>query len=78
MENKKDKEQLKYYDVKVECTVPAVIHYRILANSPGHAESILKYRDPVHIEYKINKRKNIILRIYEAGTSILHIVKSLL
>lgn len=73
-----EKEKLQYYIVKIEAEVPAVIHYKILANSPGHAESLIKYRDPVRIEYNPKKRKNLTLRIYESGTAILHILKSLL
>lgn len=72
------KEELKFYDVKVEANIPAILHYRILAKSPRHAEYLVKYRDPQKIEYKVNKRKNIFLRIYDAGTVIVQIAKSLL
>lgn len=74
----KDKEELKYYDVKIEANVPAIFHYRILAKTPEEAESLIKYRSPVKIEYKPSRRKILMLKIYELKTAILHIAKSLL
>jgi|688.fasta_scaffold1215085_2 hypothetical protein len=73
---KKDEER--YYLVLVEAQVPAVLHYRIKSSSIEEAEKIIRFSNPIKIEYKINKRKNIFLRIYEYGTSMLHKAKSLL
>lgn len=73
-----ENDKLKYYDVRVESTVPAIVHYRILAKSPEHAESLVRYKNPNHIEYKFNKRKNLFMRIYDAGTLLMHIAKSLI
>lgn len=71
-------EEKKYYSIQIEANVPAILHYKVFANSPEEAEILIKNKQPSKIEYKLNKRKNILLKIYKFGTCILHKVKSLI
>jgi len=78
-ENKKEpKKEKTYYLVQIEANVPAILYYKVFADSVEEAEFLIKNKQPSKIEYKINKRKNLLLKIYKFGTSMLHKVKSLI
>lgn len=78
MKKEEEKKEERYYLLKVEAQVPAILHFRVKSSSIEQAEQLIKHMHPIHVEYKLNKRKNIFLRIYEYGTSMLHKAKSLI
>lgn len=67
-----------YYDVKEECTLPAVVTYRVLAEDPQQAAELVKGMSPIGVQYKIAGKRGIKLSVYEAGSSMLKWVKNLL
>lgn len=66
----------KYYDVKIEATVPATFIYRVLASSPEEAITIVKYTNPTSIKYLPNKRKDIKTIVYDAYTTLIRLIKN--
>lgn len=68
---------LRYFDVKVEVMVPAVVVHKILAESPEEALAKAEKGDqPINdVKYSLVKRKNINIAVYDSGTHNLHIRK---
>jgi hypothetical protein len=75
MKNKKEEKQKSYYDIKVEATLPAVITYRILAESAEDAIEMLKLNknqhSPIFIKYDLLRKKSIKATVYDAGCSVI-------
>ena len=67
-----------YYDVKVECMLPAVLTFRVLAEDPIQAGSLIKGMSPVGVKHRLLGRKDIKLSVYDAGSSMLKWMKNLL
>jgi hypothetical protein len=67
-----------YYDVKVECMLPATLTYRVLAEDPQQAADLIKGMSPVGVKHRIIGKKDIKLSVYKAGSSMLEFVKNLL
>lgn len=67
-----------YYDVKVECMLPAVLTYRILAEDPNQALELIKGKSPNSIQHKLPGRKELVAKVYEAGSSMMRHMKKLL
>lgn len=63
--------QKKYYDVKVEVTVPALLIYRVLAEDAKEASELIKNKQPTSIKYRLNMKKSLSLKVYEAGCSVI-------
>jgi len=78
MVNKKElpKPQL-YYDVKIETMLPAVLHYRILAETPEQAADKIKNIAPNAIKHKLIGRRDIKLTVYDAGCTVIRFIKNL-
>lgn len=78
----KEKQQLPkpkyYYDVKVECMLPATLTYRVLAETPQQAAEMIKNTSPVGVKHRLIGRREIKLLVYEAGTTMIRFVKNLL
>lgn len=68
----------KYYDVKVECMLPATLIYKVLAETPEQASQMIKQMSPVGVKHKLVGRKELKLSVYEAGSSMIRFVKNLL
>jgi len=66
-----------YYDVKVECMLPAVLTYRILAEDADQAASLIKGKQPNSVHHKLIGRKEIKLTVYKAGSLIIKFIKRL-
>lgn len=82
MNNKKELEKLNpppkfYYDVKIEALLPATITYRILAENPNQAVSLIKGQSPISVKHRLIGRKELKLMVYEAGSSILRLTFNL-
>jgi hypothetical protein len=71
MKKEIDKSKLSYYDVKIESFVPATLMFRVLAESQEQAMEKIKNSQPNSVKYKLSKRKDIKIMIYDAGTTLL-------
>lgn len=74
----KEKESIKvkkYYDVRVETTLPATINYRVLAEDEKQAVDMIKNASPNSVKYKLLGKKDIKLTVYDAGSTIVRLVK---
>lgn len=67
-----------YYDVKVECMLPATLTYRILAENPQQAADMIKGRQPNSVQHRLIGRKEIKLSVFDAGSVMIRLVKRLL
>lgn len=65
----------KYYDVKVECLLPATLTYRVLAEDAQQAADLIRGMSPNSVKHKLIGRKEIMLRVYDAGSSMMKFVK---
>ena len=67
----------KYFDVRVECMLPATITYRVLAEDAEQAATLLKNASPSHVKYKLNGRKELKLMVYDSGSTMIRFIKNL-
>lgn len=67
-----------YYDVRVECMLPATLTFRVLAEEPAQAADLIRGMSPVSVKHKLIGRKDIKLSVYDAGTSFLRWAKNLI
>jgi hypothetical protein len=75
---KEDKSAIKkYFDVRVECTLPATLLFRVLAESPEEAANMIKNLQPNSVKHKLIGRKDNKLTVYQAGCSIILFIKNL-
>lgn len=77
-EKKIKKPELKYYDVKMEVTLPATVVYRVLAETPEDALELAKKANPLSVKYVLNKKKPLKALIYDAGSSLIRLTKTYL
>jgi len=66
----------KYYDLKLECMVPAIVTYRVLAESAEQASTLCKDSNIINVKYKLSALKKLKLMVYEAGSCMLKLVKN--
>lgn len=66
-----------YYDVKVETWLPATVVYRVLAEDEEEAVKLIKNSSPINVKYKLIGKKDIKLTVYQAGTTLIKLVKQL-
>lgn len=69
---------LHYYDVKVECMLPATLTYRVLAEDPNQAAELIRGKSPNSVAHKLTGRKDLVLRVYDASSSMMRLMKKLL
>lgn len=67
-----------YFDVKVECMLPAVLTYRVLAETPEQAADLIKGQQPTGVQHKLIGRKELMLKVYDASSSMMRFMKKLL
>lgn len=77
-EVKKEPVILHYYDVRVECMLPATLIYRVLAEDPQQAATMVKGMSPIGVKHKLIGRKEIKLMVYDAGTTMIKFIKNLI
>jgi hypothetical protein len=75
---KKQAATKKYWDVRVECTLPATLNYRIFAASPEEAVALVNSSQPTQVKYKLIGKKSLKATVYDAGCSVIKLVKNLL
>lgn len=67
-----------YFDVKVECMLPAVLTYRVLAEDAQQAAELIKGKQPNAVQHKLVGRKELHLKVYDAGSTMMKFMKRLL
>jgi hypothetical protein len=67
----------KYYDVKVECMLPATLIYRVLAESPEQAAEMTKTMSPTGVKHKLIGRREMKLVVYDSGSTLIKLIKNL-
>lgn len=67
-----------YYDVKVECMLPAVLTYKVLAEDPIQAAELIKEKSPNQVSHKLHGKKDLVLRVYDASSSMMRFMKKLI
>lgn len=77
-ENKIKNLNKKMFDIKLEALIPATIHYRIEASSPEEAFTLLKKHKPNKVNYKLIGKKDIKLIVFEAGSTLIKLIKKFL
>jgi hypothetical protein len=66
-----------YFDVKVECLLPATLTYRVLAEDAQQAVDLIKGTQPNSVRHKLIGRKELKLSVYDAGSTIIKLLKRL-
>lgn len=69
--------QKRYYDVKVECMIPATLTYRVFAEDAEQASAMIKGISPTQVKHKLIGRKEIKMTVYESGTTMIRFIKNL-
>jgi hypothetical protein len=67
-----------YYDVKVECMLPATLTYKVLAESPEQAATLVKNLSPNSVKHKLAGRKELKLMVYDAGSTFMKLMRNLI
>lgn len=67
-----------YYEVKVECLLPAVLTYKVLAEDANQAADLIKGKAPNSIQHRLVGRKELVLKVYDAGSNMMRFMKKLL
>ncbi len=75
---KPKKPELKYYDVKVECTLPATLTYKVLAESPEAAVVLIKNKQPNAVKHRLIGKKEFKIMVYDSGSSMIRFIKNLM
>jgi|SRR5579885_2591155 len=66
-----------YYDVKVECLLPATLTYRVLAEDPQQAAEMIKTLQPNSVRHRLIGRKDLKLMVYDAGSTMIKWMRNL-
>jgi hypothetical protein len=66
-----------YYDVKVECMLPATLTYRVFAEDAQQAATLIKGMSPNSVKHKLIGRKEIKLVVFDAGCNMILFMKNL-
>lgn len=67
-----------YFDVKLDCMLPATLTYKVLAEDPQQAAELIKNMSPTGVNHKLIGKKDLKLSVYNAGGSFLRWSKNLL
>ena len=69
--------QPRYFDIKIETTLPATLSYHLLAISPEEALEKARKSTPQNIKHRLSGKKDIKGTVYDAGSSLIKLVQSL-
>ena len=64
-----------YYDVKVDCLLPATLTYRVLAENPEEAVLMIKNLQPNMVKHKLIGKKELKITVYDAGSSMIRFIR---
>jgi hypothetical protein len=68
------KEKL-WYDVKLECLLPATLTFRILAEDASQALELIKGKSPNSVQHKLAGRRDLVAKVYDAGSMMMRHMK---
>jgi len=66
-----------YYDVKVECLLPATLVYKVLAEDPQQASELIKGKVPNSVQHRLAGRKEQSLKVYDSGSTMMRLKRLL-
>lgn len=66
-----------YYDIKIECLLPATLTYRVHAETPQKAADMIKGLTPNSVKHRLIGRKELKLSVYDAGSNMIKFMKNL-
>lgn len=66
-----------YFDVKVECMVPATLIYRVYAENAEKASLMIKGIKPNSVLHRLEGRKELKLTVYDAGCSMIRYFRNI-
>ncbi len=66
-----------YYEVRVECLLPATLTYKILAEDPAQAIELIKNKPPNNVHHKLIGRKEFKATVYDFGTNMIRLIQNL-
>ncbi len=67
-----------YYDVRVECLLPATLTYKVLAETPEDAAKMIKNMTPNTVQHKLIGRKELKLMVFDAGCLMMKFMQNLM
>jgi len=67
-----------YYDVKIECLLPATLTYRVLAEDPQQATTLIKNQSPNGVRHRLIGRKELKITVYDAGSNMIKFFRNLI
>jgi hypothetical protein len=70
--------QKSYYDVKVECMLPATLTWRVLADDPHQAIALTRGVVPQTVKHRLIGRKELKVMVYDAGSTFLKLIKNMI
>lgn len=73
---KQSKEKF-YYDVKVECLLPATLTYRVYAENAEQASQMIKNIPPNGIKHRLVGKKDLKITVYDAGSNMIRFLRNL-
>lgn len=68
----------KYFDVRVDTMLPATLTYRVLAEDAEEAVKLIKHLSPNSVKHKLIGRKDLKLKVFDAGTTLIRFTMNLL
>lgn len=68
----------KYFNVVVECMLPATVTYRVLAETPEQAAELYRNISPISVKHKLAGKKDNKLKVYLSGSLMILFIKNLL
>jgi hypothetical protein len=75
--NKQPQKEKRYFDIKLECTAPVTISYRILAETPEEALSLIDRHSPISIKPpQLHQKRKLKATIYEAGSLMIKLIRN--
>lgn len=66
-----------YYDVKVECMLPATLVYKVLAEDANQAADLIKHMQPTSVKHRLIGRRETKLSVYDSGSTMIRFIKNL-
>src|SRR5581483_1849238 len=66
-----------YFDVKVECMLPATLTFKVLAEDANQAAELIKGKTPNSVQHKLIGRRDQILKVYDSGSNLMKLKKVL-
>ncbi len=75
---KKEVKPKQYFDIRIECMLPATVTYRVLAENAEDAINLIKNKPPHSVSYKLNGKRDLVIRVYDAGSSMMRFIKKVL